>query len=99
MVPDSHKVFPEGQVGPDGLGEEDDDGGETEHLPHREDELLGLLWHHLIQTAHAGLKQHRTDPCSQDTMFIIYRICYSCHVETTILSLVIIFVVMFLVFD
>lgn len=63
IIPGLHKLFPEGQVGPGGLGEEDDDLGEPEHFPHREDELLGLLRHHLVHAAHTGLEQHRADPC------------------------------------
>ena len=63
MIPGCHKLFPEGQVGPDGLGEEDDDNGELEHFAHRGDELLGVLRHHLIHAAHTVLKQHHTDPC------------------------------------
>lgn len=58
IIPGHHKLFPEWQVGPDGLGEEDDDLGESEHFPHREDKLLGFLWHLLIQAAHTVLKQH-----------------------------------------
>lgn len=32
VIPDSHKMFPEGEVWPGGLGEENDDGGEAKHL-------------------------------------------------------------------
>ena len=63
MIPGCHKLIPERHVGPDRLGEEDDDGGEPEHFPHGEDELLGFLGHHLVHAAHTSLKQHRTDPC------------------------------------
>lgn len=63
IIPGCHKLFPERQVGPHGRGEEDDDWGEPEHFPHRQDELLGFLSHHLIQTAHSVLKHHRADPC------------------------------------
>lgn len=58
MIPDRHKLLPERQFGPDRLGEEDNDGGEPEHFPHGEDELLGLLGHLLVHAAHTGLKQH-----------------------------------------
>lgn len=58
IIPGCHELFPERQVGPDGLGEEDDDGGEPEHFPHGQDEPLGFLRHHLIHAAHAVLKQH-----------------------------------------
>lgn len=63
VVPDGHKVLPEGQVGPGGLREKHDDWGEAEHLSHGEDELLRLLWDGLIEAAHAGLEQHRGDAC------------------------------------
>lgn len=58
IIPGGHKLFPERQVGPGGLGEEDDDLREPEHFPHRGDELLGLLGHDVVHAAHTALKQH-----------------------------------------
>lgn len=69
MIPGCHKLFPEGQVGPDGLGEEDDDNGELKHFAHGGDELLGVLGHHLIHAAHTGLKQHHADPCNSQLRY------------------------------
>lgn len=63
IIPGCHKLLPGGQVWPEGLGEEDDQRGEPEHLPHREDELLRLLGHLVVQAAHAALEQDRADPC------------------------------------
>lgn len=58
IIPGSYKLLPQGQVWPDGLGEEDDELGQPEHFPHREDELLGFLRHHFTDAAHPVLKQH-----------------------------------------
>lgn len=68
IIPGCHKLFPERQVGPHGRGEEDDDWGEPEHFPHRQDEFSGFLRYLLIQAAHSVLKQHGADPCVNDTV-------------------------------
>lgn len=73
MIPDRHKLLPERHVGPEGLGEEGDDGGEAEHFPHGKDELLGFLGHDLVHAAHTSLKQHGADPCVQT---------HGCYTET-----------------
>lgn len=63
IIPGFHKLLPEGQVGPHALGEEDDQRGEPEHLPHGEDELLRFLGHLVVQAAHTVLEQDRADAC------------------------------------
>lgn len=62
MIPGRHELFPERQVGPEGLGEEDDDGREPEHFPHGEDKLLGFLGDDFVQAAHTSLEQNWADP-------------------------------------
>lgn len=63
IIPGFDKLLPEGQVGPHALGEEDDQRGEPEHLPHGEDELLRFLGHLFVQAAHTVLEQDRADAC------------------------------------
>lgn len=63
IIPGCDKLLPHRQVWPDGLGEEDDQRGEPEHLPHGVDELLRLLGHLVVQAAHTALEQDRADPC------------------------------------
>lgn len=63
MIPGCDELFPKRQVGPEELGEEDNDGRESKHLPDRENELLSFLGYNLIHAAHTSLKQNWADAC------------------------------------